>query len=201
VVRIYLITDRHTCGDLPSAVADALSVLPIGTAAVQLREKDLPDAEVLELAGKLLPLCKSAKAPLLINGRVDLARAARVDGVHLPAAGTSIAAARKRLGPGAIIGRSCHTTDEVVAASAGGADFALFGPVWDTPGKTAQGMTALVEAVRATSLPVFAVGGVTPQRAKRAINAGAHGVACIRAVLGAENPSVAALEMWKAVAG
>ena len=83
----------------------------------------------------------------------------------------------------------------------GGADFALFGPVWESPGKKAQGMTALVAAIRAAPLPVFAVGGVTPQRAKRAITAGAHGVACIRAVLGSPNPAAAALDMWKAITG
>ena len=201
MVRIYLITDRRVCEDLPSAVAAALSVLPIGSAAVQLREKDLGDAELLELAEKLSPLCRSAKAPMLINGRVDIAKAARADGVQLPAGGTSLPEARKQLGPGAVIGQSCHTLEEVLAASTGGADFALFGPVWETPGKKAQGMTALVEAVRATALPVFAVGGVTPQRARRAISAGAHGVACIRAVLGSPNPAAAALDMWKAVTG
>jgi len=62
-------------------------------------------------------------------------------------------------------------------------------------------MTALHEATQAASLPVFAIGGVTPARAKRALNAGAYGVACIRSILGAENPAAAALEMWKAISG
>lgn len=198
MVRIYLITDRRSISDLPGAIAAALSALPIGAAAVQLREKDLPPADLLELARTLLPLCRSAKAPLLVNSRLEVAKAARADGVHLPADGPAVAVARQHLGPGALVGRSCHSPQEVAQAAQDGADFAVFGPVWETPGKKGQGMTALHEATKAASLPVFAVGGVTPARAKRALNAGAYGVACIRSILGAENPAAAALEMWKA---
>ncbi len=201
MVRIYLVTDRRAISDLPGAVAAALSVLPIGTAAVQLREKDLSPAELLELARTLLPLCRSAKAPLLVNSRLEVVKAARADGVHLPADGPPAGDARRHLGPGALIGRSCHSKEEVARAAQEGADFAVFGPVWETPGKKAQGMTALHEATQAASLPVFAIGGVTPARAKRALNAGAYGVACIRSILGAENPAAAALEMWKAISG
>ncbi len=201
MVRIYLVTDRRAISDLPGAVAAALSVLPIGTAAVQLREKDLSPAELLELARTLLPLCRSAKAPLLVNSRLEVVKAARADGVHLPADGPPVGDARRHLGPGALIGRSCHSKEEVARAAQEGADFAVFGPVWETPGKKAQGMTALHEATQAASLPVFAIGGVTPARAKRALNAGAYGVACIRNILGAENPAAAALEMWKAISG
>jgi thiamine-phosphate pyrophosphorylase len=201
VVRIYLITDRHAIPDLPGAVAAALSVLPIGAAAVQLREKDLDSDELLRMARVLLPLCRSAKAPLLVNTNVEAVKAARADGVHLPAEGRSVAEARRELGPGALIGQSCHTRKEIVRAGEEGADFAVFGPVWESGDKKGQGMTALHLAAKGSSIPVFAVGGVTPARAKRAINAGAHGVACIRGVLGAENPATAALEMWKAISG
>jgi thiamine-phosphate pyrophosphorylase len=199
LVRIYLVTDRRAISDLPGALAAALSVLPIGSTAVQLREKDLSPAELLELARALLPLCRSAKAPFLVNSRLEVVKAARADGVHLPADGPAVADARRTLGPGALIGRSCHSPAEVASAAREGADFAVFGPVWQTPGKTPQGMTALHEATKAASLPVFAIGGVTPPRAKRAVNAGAHGVACIRSILGAPNPAAAALEMWKAI--
>ena len=201
MVRIYLVTDRQAISDLPGALAAALSALPIGSAAVQLREKDLSPAELLELARTLLPLCRSAKAPFLVNSRLEVVKAARADGVHLPADGPRVADARRTLGPGALIGRSCHSPAEVASAARDGADFAVFGPVWQTPGKTPQGMTALHEATKAAALPVFAIGGVTPPRAKRAVNAGAHGVACIRSILGAANPAIAAQEMWTAITG
>jgi len=199
VVRIYLITDRHVIPDVPGAIAAALSVLPIGAAAVQLREKDLATDELLRLARALLPLCRSAKAPLLVNTSVEVVKAAHADGVHLPAGGMSVAEARRELGPGALIGQSCHTRAEVTQAGEQGADFVVFGPVWETEEKKGQGMTALHLSAKASSVPVFAVGGVTPARAKRAINAGAHGVACIRGILGARNPATAALEMWRAI--
>jgi len=199
LVRIYLITDRRAIPDLPAAVAAALSALPIGAAAVQVREKDLAAGDLLALARALLPLCRSAKAPLLVNGNLEVVQAARADGVHLPAGGTSIAAARRELGPGALIGQSCHSKEEVAAAAEQGADFAVFGPVWDTPGKKGQGMTALHAATEAAAIPVFAIGGVTAARAKRAMKAGAHGVACIRNILGAENPATAAQAMWQAI--
>ena len=185
--------------DLPGAVAAALSVLPIGTAAVQLREKGVGTPELERLARMLLPLCRSAKAPLLVNTDVEVVKAVRADGVHLSAGGMSVGEARRALGPGALIGQSCHTRKEVAQAREEGADFALFGPVWDTEGKKGQGMTALHLAAKDAALPVFAVGGVTPARARRAINAGAHGIACIRSVLGAPDPASAALEMWQAV--
>jgi thiamine-phosphate pyrophosphorylase len=201
LVRLYLITDRRAIDDLPSAVAAALSVRPIGSATVQLREKDLPTAELLQLARALLPLCRSAKAPLLVNTDLEVAKAVQADGVHLPAGVGPVDRVRRELGPGALIGQSCHSKEEVTRAARDGADFAVFGPVWDTPGKKGQGMTALHEAATSSTISVFAIGGVTPPRARRALNAGAHGVACVRAVLGAPNPAAAALDMWKAVSG
>jgi thiamine-phosphate pyrophosphorylase len=199
VVRLYLITDRHAIDDLPSAVAAALSVLPIGSAAVQLREKDLGSDELLQLARALVPLCRSAKAPLLVNSDIEVVKAVRADGVHLPAGAGPIDRVRRELGPGALIAQSCHSKEEVASAAREGADFAVFGPVWDAPGKKGQGMSALHEAATSSPISVFAIGGVTPARARRAVNAGAHGVACIRAVLGARNPAEAALAMWQAV--
>jgi thiamine-phosphate pyrophosphorylase len=195
VIRLYLVTDRHLVPDLPAAVRAALSALPAGCAAVQVREKDLSAAALLALVRTLLPICRAASAPLLVNDRVDVARAAGADGVHLPGRGLPLEQARELLGADALIGVSCHAPEEVAAAHAGGADFALFGPVWDSPGKTAQGVAALREAVRAAPLPVLAIGGVTPRTAILAAEAGAAGVACIRAVLAAPDPAAAAREL------
>jgi thiamine-phosphate pyrophosphorylase len=198
VIRLYLVTDRHMVPDPVSAVRAALSGLPPGVAAVQLREKDLSAAALLELACRLLPICKAAAAPLLVNDRLDVARAALADGVHLPSRGLPVAQARALLGPGRIVGISCHAPGEIAAAHRDGADFALFGPVWDSPGKTARGVAALAEAVRASPLPVLAIGGVTAETAPRAMEAGAAGVACIRAVLAARDPAAAARELYLA---
>jgi len=199
VIRLYLVTDRRLVSHLPSAVRAALSGLPPGTAAVQLREKDLPAARLLDLARELVPICNAASAPLLVNDRADVALVAGADGLHLPSQGLPVAQARSLLGRAKLVGASCHTPSEIAEAHAAGADFALFGPVWDSPGKMAQGLAALKAAVRASSLPVLAIGGVTPQTARLAIEAGAAGVACIRAVLGAADPAGAARDLHLAM--
>jgi thiamine-phosphate pyrophosphorylase len=199
VIRLYLVTDRRLVSHLPSAVRAALSGIPPGTAAVQLREKDLPAARLLELARELVPICNAASAPLLVNDRADVALAAGADGVHLPSGGLPVAQARSLLGRGKLVGVSCHAPAEIAEAHAAGADFAIFGPVWDSPGKIAQGLAALKEAVRASPLPVLAIGGVTAETASLARDAGAAGVACIRAVLGTADPAAAARELHLAM--
>jgi thiamine-phosphate pyrophosphorylase len=194
VLRIYLITPEEK--DPLPAVEAALSVLPRGAAGVQLRQPSTPARVLLERARALRSICTKFAAPLLINDRADVALAAGADGVHLPARGLPPAEAKKLVG---LVGVSCHTAAEVAAA--GEADFCVFGPVFDTPGKgPAQGLDALAAAARATSKPVFALGGVDAGNAARCIDAGARGVACIRAVLGAKDPAAAAIALWKAIA-
>ena len=165
-----------------------------GVGAVQIREKDLPDRELLTFATAargLLP----PEAALLINGRADVARAiesadparGRV-GVHLPAAGVPTAALRARFGPGLLLGRSAHTIEEVEAARDDGADYATFGPVYPTPSKAKYGPPvglAAFERAAALGLPLYALGGVTLARMPELRNAGAAGVAGIRIFLDA----------------
>ena len=127
-----------------------------------------------------------------------MARAAGADGVHLPSRGLPVAQARALLGPNRLVGVSCHAPEEIAAAYSDGADFALFGPVWDSPGKAARGAAALKDAVRAAPFPVLAIGGVTAETASQAMEAGAAGVACIRAVLGGADPGAAARELYLA---
>jgi thiamine-phosphate pyrophosphorylase len=198
VFRVYLVGDRSICG--PDHVAGALAGLPRGAAAVQLRDKDAGSRELLALARALLPVCAAHGAPLLVNDRADVALATGA-GVHLPAAGLPPAEARRLLGPGALIGVSCHSLPELRAAGREGADFAVYGPIWPTPGKGPRGLgvQALGEAAREVRLPVFALGGVDASNAADALRAGASGVACIRAVLGAADPRRAAQELWRAM--
>jgi thiamine-phosphate pyrophosphorylase len=150
-----------------------------GLGAVQLREKDMDDRALLELA-------RDARAalpptiPLLVNGRLDVALAAGADGVHLPADGVPVAPLRARFGSGVLIGRSTHSVAEVERARDAGADYVTFGPVWDTPGKgTPVGTGELARAV-AAGVPVYALGGVTLERFGELAAAGAAGVAAIR---------------------
>jgi len=192
VLRIYLITPDGK--DPAPAVDAALSVLPRGAAGVQLRQA-LPARELLERARALRAICTEFAAPLLVNDRADVALAAGADGVHLPARGLKSADARA-LGL-QLIGESVHSAEEAARSQA---DFCVFAPVFDTPGKTAQGLDKLAEACRATRIPVLALGGVDASNAHRCIEAGARGVACIRSVLGAKDPAAAAVKLWKAIA-
>src|SRR5258708_34713431 len=192
VLRLYLITAPGE--DPVRGVRAALSVLPRGTAGVQLGQP-VPARLLLERARRLREICTEFEAPLLVNDRADVALAARADGVHLPARGLKAADARA-LGV-RLVGESVHSPEEAARSEA---DFCVFAPVFDTPGKAAQGLDKLAEACRATRRPVFALGGIDASNASKAIDAGARGVACIRAVLGSPDPAAAAIARWKAIA-
>lgn len=191
---VHLITDRRLAPDLPARLEAALEGAPPGAVAVHLREKDLGGAALLALARALRPACRAHGARLLVNDRLDVALAAGADGVHLPAAGVPPAEARRLLGPGALLGVSCHSAAEVERARAGGADFATFSPIWDTPSKRAYGapvgLAALAAAAR-LGLPLVALGGVAPDNAAQALEAGAAGVAVLRAWLVGPRPGAA----------
>jgi thiamine-phosphate pyrophosphorylase len=194
---VHLITDRRVC---PDPVARLAASLPAarGRVAVHLREKDLGGAALLALAGSLRQICRTRGALLLVNDRVDVAAAAGADGVHLPSAGIPPGQARRLLPAGALVGVSCHSEADVSRALAAGADYATFGPVFDTPSKRAYGPPLGLEALRrapALGLPLVALGGIDPGSARAAVAAGARGLAVIRAWLDGPDPSavVAAL--------
>ncbi|MBE0602432.1 MAG: thiamine phosphate synthase [Deltaproteobacteria bacterium] len=196
--RLYLITDRRLAsgGDLLSAVERALSG---GVRAVQLREKDLGGRELLELARKMRALTSRHGARLLINDRVDIALAAGADGVHLGGSSIPPQEARRLLGPGKLIGCSTHGAEQLEAAEAGGADFAVFGPVYFTPSKASYGPPLGVDALRrvcaSARIPVFALGGIGSRNINEVVAAGADGIAMISAILASEDPETAASEI------
>jgi thiamine-phosphate pyrophosphorylase len=189
---VHLITDRSLEPQPMARVERALAGLPPGCIAVHLREKGLGGAALLALARALVAACHRHGQRLLVNDRLDVALAAGADGVHLPAAGIPPADARRLLGRAALVGVSCHGAAEVSRALAGGASFATFGPIHDTPSKRAYGAPVGLEALRAAArlgLPLIGLGGVTPAGAPAIREAGAHGVAAIRAWLEADDPA------------
>lgn len=154
-------------------------------AAIQLREKDLGPAARIELGRTLR---RTFPGLLIINGDPEVALSCGADGVHLPADQPWAELAPAIRGRGLILGVSTHQREEVEAAMAVGADYALFGPVFDSPEKRrfgpAQGLERLRRAVE-VGLPILAVGGVDPKNAPALAVAGAHGVAAIRAFVDA----------------
>jgi len=167
---------RRWCNDLGAAGVDGL----------QVRRKGASDRDLLDLA-IAARACAGAPETLLINSRLDIALAAGADGVQLPATGLPIARVRRALASVTstplLVGRSTHHPDEVRAARDEGADFALFGPVFETPSKAgvlaARGLAALKQAVD-TGLPVIALGGIDAVHAERVLDQGAWGLAAIR---------------------
>jgi thiamine-phosphate pyrophosphorylase len=192
--RVYLVTGPEAGQDLPALLRRTLAGLPPGSVAVQLRDKDLAGGDLLRMARALEAICGPAGQPLVVNDRLDVAVAAGTAGAHLPSAGVPPAEARRLLGPRALVGVSCHSAEDVARAQAGGADFATFGPVFETPSKRQYGppvgLARLAEAAR-LGLPLYGLGGVDAGNAGEVMAVGAHGVAAIRAWLAAPDPAEA----------
>jgi thiamine-phosphate pyrophosphorylase len=200
--KLYLVTNRHGCasGSLDRTVAQACRA---GLRAVQLREKDLSGRELYEQAQSLRQITRETGAWLFINDRADIAMACEADGIHCPENGLPPDTA-KRLSPGALVGASVHSTEAALQAQLCGADFVLFGPVFDTPSKRefgpAQGLDALAAVVNQVSVPVLAIGGITPDNAFFCLRNGAAGVSVMSAILSAPDPA-AVVQDFKQVLG
>ena len=188
--RLYLLTDRHQTAQRPllSVVTTALEG---GARLIQLREKDLSTRELYQLAHNLIPLFTLHQAHWLINDRIDLVLALDAPGVHLRTSSLPTGIARQLLGPDRLIGVSTHSQEEVLRAEGEGADFVVLGPVFDTPSKRMYGrplgLQVLENTCRATRLPVYAIGGITPEHVPELQSLGAYGVAVISSILQAPN--------------
>lgn len=199
---LYYITGSQT----QARRADWLSERVVSAARggvdwIQLREKDLSARQLFELATALkqrLARTPGHRARLLINDRLDIALAARLDGVHLPAAGLApadIASRRDLVPPEFLLVVSCHSPAEVFAAARAGAHAAVLGPIFATPSKAGQGEPlgpAVLQVAREVSMPVLALGGITPHNAAECLAAGAAGLAGIRLFQEAEPAGVCA---------
>ena len=188
---LCLVTDRSlVAGALEEAVEACLGA---GLKAVQLREKDLAVRDLLSLAQRLRESTRHAGAHLFINDREDVALAVGADGVQRAGTSLPVRAPRAISPPGFMIGASVHSVAEARIAEPEGADFLIFGPVYDTPSKRRygppQGLSELERVASVVRLPVFAVGGITPARVGQVQRAGAAGVAVIGAILSVERPA------------
>jgi thiamine-phosphate pyrophosphorylase len=167
-----------------------------GARLVQLREKEINRTELLDLARQAKAICEAQGARLFVNGNFEIARAIGA-GLHLPEA-QSVAQARRALGREYSIGQSVHSLEAARRAQDGGASYVVFGSVFPTAshaGSTPRGMEALREVAHEISIPVFAIGGVSCANAVQCLEAGAHGVAVMRAVWQAENVAAAIREL------
>jgi thiamine-phosphate pyrophosphorylase len=170
----YFITDGHSL--------DAIArVLAAGIEWVQIREKHLSARDLSVLVRNVMRLNNPHGSKILVNDRADISVACGAHGVHLRSRSIAPAVIRKISPPDFLIGVSCHSTGDVIQAEDEGADFVVFGPVFETPGKGAStGLRALAQAAHSVSIPVLALGGVTRDRIPDCLRLGAAGVAGIR---------------------
>jgi thiamine-phosphate pyrophosphorylase len=199
----YLITDRKATPGGMALESVLESAFQAGVKGMLMREKDLPDRELLALAQRLRDLTLRHRVRLLVSSRVDIAMAVGADGVHLPAGAGAISDAREMMGVEKYIAVSTHSLEEARRAEDGGADFITFGPVFFTPSKAQFGPPVGVEELRRVcreiKIPVFAVGGVKQENVFDVMQAGAFGVAAISAVISADDPCAAATGLMERI--
>lgn len=199
------VTDRRGLGEAKPLESLGIlakkieQIIAAGVDWVQIREKDLPAAELALLTRQSLQIAASLSTRassgtrILVNDRLDVAIAERAAGVHLGEKGLPVAEARRlvnsaqsrqALDESFLIGVSCHSLEAAQSAQRDGADYIFFGPVFATPSKepfgAPQGTERLEQVCRALSIPVLAIGGITPDNAKSSMIAGAAGIAAIR---------------------
>jgi thiamine-phosphate diphosphorylase len=190
---ITMVTDRRRAASLETLIAGAAAAARAGLDVIQVREKDLADGALRDLAAAVRMAVAGTPTRVLVNGRPDVALAAGADGVQLPEAGLPVADV-KRAFPSLTVGASCHSAEAARRAEDGGADFVILGPVFATPGKEdrALGLDGLAAVVSAVDIPVHAIGGVTAALVPSLRAAGARGAAAIRPFLDAPAAAVAA---------
>ncbi len=186
---VYLITSGEAAG--PTFETDRRKILDIIRIAVdervslvQIREKQLSAKHTFQLAVDGAALTRGSATRLLVNDRADIAVAAKADGVHLTASSLSAAVIRKHFPRELIIGVSTHSLSEIQAAADQGADFAVLGPVFETPGKEKPlGTNRFAEVCEALRpFPILAIGGVDQANVDCVMEAGAAGFAAIRSL-------------------
>ncbi len=203
---IACVTDRRLVADgmLAAVVRAAIAG---GADLIQLREKDLQGAAMLRVARELVEAAKEAggRCRILVNDRLDVALLAKAAGVHLPAEGLPVAAARRAAGRRLLVGRSVHSLAEARQAAKEGADYLFFGPVFATPGKAAfgepQGTAALRKVAEAVRVPVWAIGGVNASTVPELRGLPIAGVAAISAIVAAPDPAAAVRALRAALQG
>jgi thiamine-phosphate pyrophosphorylase len=191
--RLYLVCDAQ-----PDAFLHA--VLDAGVDLIQLRMKEAPDEQIIQVAARFRRACDEHDALLILNDRPDLAAAVEADGVHVGQDDLAVAAARKAVGDERLVGLSTHTPAQIQGAT--GADYIGVGPVFATPtkpGRPAVGLELVAHAAEHAQAPFFAIGGITTGNVAAVHAAGAVRVAVVRALTQADSPGSAARRLKQAL--
>jgi thiamine-phosphate pyrophosphorylase len=186
---VAMVSDRHRYGGNEEEACEAFisaarRAASAGVDLIQIRERGLDDRQLLALATRVRAVLSGTGSQTLVNDRTDVALAAGVDGVHLPARAISAASVRPIVPDGFLIGRSVHSEAEAVDTErAGGCDYLIFGSVFESTSKArghaVAGLDALARTCSRVQLPVLAIGGITLAHLPAVVRAGASGVAAI----------------------
>lgn len=198
---VYAVTDRAWLNGrtLAECVREAIAG---GATFVQLREKDAPREEIVALANELLPICRAAGVPFVVDDEVEIALEVGADGVHVGQDDMACERARALLGPDAIVGVSAQTVDQALTAQAAGADYLGVGALIPTPTKpdavdvTFDELRAICDAV---DIPVVGIGGLNARTIGQLAGSGVDGAAVVSVIFAADDCEAAARELVEVV--
>jgi len=191
--RLYLVCGAQPDGsELPDLLRGAVAG---GVDIVQLREKSLPDEELVAVAHAARVLCERLGALLIVNDRPAVAVEAGADGVHVGQDDMPVADVRELVGPDMLVGLSTHSPAEIDAVDATLVDYIGVGPIHETPtkpGRPAVGLELIRYAAANSPVPFFAIGGIDAGNLAEMLEAGATRVCVLRAIAAAHDPEQAA---------
>lgn len=194
-LSLYLVTDPALCADY-GLVETVAAAVRGGVTVVQLRDKHASDAEMIAQARQIKQAIAGSGVPLIINDRLEVALASGADGLHIGQDDGEVAAARRALGPQAILGLSVQRLDQLTQLDTDSLDYLGLGPVFATPTKgdhaTPIGFDGLAALAAASPLPSVAIGGLKHEHVEKVRAAGANGLAVVSAICGTPDPQAAA---------
>ncbi|HHI00476.1 MAG TPA: thiamine phosphate synthase [Thermococcus litoralis] len=196
-LKLYVITDRR----LKPEVESVREALEGGATSIQLRIKNAPTREMIEIGRKIRELTKEYDVLYFVDDRLDVALATDADGVQLGPEDMPISLARE-IAPNLIIGASVYSLEEALKAEKEGADYLGAGSVFPTPTKRDAkviGLEGLKRIVDSVKIPVVAIGGINHENVREVLNTGVDGIAIISAIMGADDVKIATGEMRKII--
>lgn len=186
---LYAVTDQTWTGKL-SLYEQVQQAIEGGITCLQLREKNMSEADFLQEAKEIGALCKEKQIPFIVNDDVEVAVKTGADGVHIGQSDMDGAKARALLGPDKILGISARTVEQARKAQADGADYLGVGAVFHTSTKKdahAVDFETLKKICQSVSIPVVAIGGISKENLLQLKGSGVCGVALVSAVFAAED--------------
>lgn len=197
---LYLLVTSQSCpGGLESTLRNALAA---GVGIIQVREKQMPDRELLEHARRIRGITQEFGALLIMNDRPDLAVLAHADGVHVGQDELSVRDARRIIGPDRLVGVSTHSIEQARQAVLDGADYLGVGPTFPSKTKSFEefaGLDFVKQVATEISLPWFAIGGISSENIVTAMKAGAKRVAVSNAICASADPGQAATSLLQSL--